>query len=59
MEIDSLIDQFCEDIHTDALAGWASILKVEYNPPLDDDMPDWEDELRTKLADTMKKVGTK
>ena len=57
MTIDDLIDRYAEDLDFDALEGWCSILGVAYDPPLDDDWPDWEDELRAQIADAMRKVG--
>ena len=60
MQIDDLINQFCEDIQFDALHGWCDILGVDYEEPMPDDMyPDWECEIRTELAEAMKKVGEK
>ena len=58
MNMDDFIDQFTEDIQFDALEGWCEILSVDYEEPLTDDMyPDWDDELRCKLAEAMKKIG--
>ena len=58
MTIDDLIDQFTEDITFDALKDWCAILGVDYEePPIDDMYPDWEVELRTEIAEAMRKVG--
>ena len=58
MTIDQLIEQFAEDIQFGALKGWAEILGVDYEEPMtDDEWPDWDDELRTKIAEAMTKVG--
>jgi hypothetical protein len=58
MNPSDLIDQFVEDLDSDALENWAAILNVPYSPPAaDDDWPDWGDELRTNIAEAMKKVG--
>ena len=58
MTTDSLIDQFVEDLDSDALENWAAILNVPYSPPVaDDDWPDWGDELRINIAEAMKGVG--
>jgi len=51
---DELIDQYAEDIDFDALKHWAAILGVDYDPPLDDMWPDWEDELRTEIGEAIK-----
>lgn len=58
MKLDNLIDQFVEDLASEALKHWASILNVEYHEPTcDDDWPDWGNELRTNIAEAMKKEG--
>ncbi len=58
MKINDLIDQFCDDLDFDALKPWAKKLDITYSAPsFDDDWPDWEDELRVKLAEAMKGVG--
>jgi len=58
MGIDTLIEQFADDIQFDALKGWCYILNVDFKlPDTDDEYPDWEDNLRGKIADAMMKVG--
>ena len=58
--MDDIIDQFVTALNFDVVMTWANILEVEINPPpLGDMWPDWEVELRTEVADAMKKVGEK
>ncbi|KKN39459.1 hypothetical protein LCGC14_0743290 [marine sediment metagenome] len=57
MSFEDLVNQFAEDIQFDALKDWCSLFDVEYQePPCDDMYPDWESELRGKLAEAMMKV---
>jgi hypothetical protein len=59
MNMADIIDQFTEDLTFDALIIWADILKVEHDEGmwLDDEWPDRESELRTKVAEAMERVG--
>ncbi len=58
MEMQDFIDQFTEDLQFDALKHWAAVLGIDYEePPIDDMWPDWESELRGKIAEGMAKIG--
>lgn len=61
MDMDDLIDQFVSDLDFDVLIIWADILNVEHdeNMWLDDMWTDAEEELRTEVAEAMRKVGVK
>jgi len=55
--IEDIVDQLFENMDFDTLIIWANELDVEVNyPPLDDMWPDWENELRVEVAETMLKV---
>lgn len=59
MELRDLIDQLVEDMRFDVVMEWARILGIKVIHPLRGDMwPDWQSELRVKVADAMDKVGT-
>jgi hypothetical protein len=58
MNMTDLIAQFCDDIQFDALEEWCTIFDIDFEyPQLDEMYPDWEDELRVKLAEAMEGVG--
>ncbi len=60
MTYEDIVQRFTEDLHFEALEPWCGILGVGYEEPSTDDMyPDWEMELRIKLAEAMMKVGEK
>ncbi len=57
MNINDFIDQFVDDIDFDALKNWCEIFSIGYEPRLDDNWPDWEDDIRLAIGEAMKKVG--
>ncbi len=61
MTMDDFITKFVEDLNFDLLIGWSDIFNLDhdYKSWLDDDYPEKENELRTKLVDAMLKVGKK
>lgn len=60
MTANDLIEQFVDDMQFDTLKVWAELFGVTYEQPaVDDDWPDWEDELRVKIAEAMMKIGAK
>ena len=60
MKLNNLIDQFTNDLDFEALKHWCAILSVDYEePPCGDIWPDWEDELRSEIAEAMMKLGDK
>lgn len=57
MDIDTIIDNFVEDLDFDQLILWANFCDVEVEyPPIDDMYPDWENELRTEIGEVMAKA---
>jgi hypothetical protein len=50
-DIENYIDKFVDNLDFDDLRPWCAILDVEYEEPqLDDLWPDWEGEIREKIA---------
>ena len=58
MKTDTALSQYADDLHFEALIDFCNIYKVPHNETewLDDEWPDKEDELRTKLAEAMTKA---
>jgi len=55
---DNSIDRFVDRVQFDFLEGLCATVDIPYEPPAaDDDWPDWEDNLRGKIADAMQKVS--
>ncbi len=58
MKTDTALSQFVDDLEFGAVVNYCDMFQILHNETewLDDDYPDKEDELRTKLAEAMTKA---
>ena len=51
MTMETLINQFAEDLAFDALKEWCAILGIDYEEPMtDDEWPDWINDVRYEIS---------
>ena len=54
MDINDYIEQISEDLTFDSLEHWCKMLNIYYELPTDDDIPDWDDDIRLQIGNALK-----
>ena len=54
MDINDYIEQISEDLAFESLEHWCDMLNINYVLPLDDDIPDWDDDIRLQIGEALK-----
>ena len=51
MTMETLVSNFADRLAFDALKEWCAILGIDYEEPMtDDEWPNWDGELRSRIA---------